>query len=872
MCNKLTIPFLFVLLLVQLKTLAQPTDSIKELPPAYQVRVQKIDVKHIALNLQFDWNKKQAYGTATITLAPLIAANTILLDAAQLTIHSIKLPDAGILQFTYDGSDQNDALVVALNKTYAAGEVLTLIINYHTNWVNQSDPNNIGGSFGKGLRFFEPTTSIPIKRKQLWSMGEAEGNRYWFPCYDAPGDLRTTELTATIDKDLTVISNGDLLTTTNNPDGTHTFHYKTSQPYPNYLTTVVVGEYMAVKQQYKDITLQSFCYPDEKAASVATTVRLPDMVKFFSTITGIKYPYKNYSQIMVQDFPFPGMTGQNTVSTVSDNMIDDYRTHADFFYLWDGVEADALAAQWFGNLIAVKDWSHSWLIKSFARYLDGLYTDYKNGHDEFLMWYLTYDGSVTYGDWDAGYRHPIVTQHFDNLETFVGDNYARYRGSMVLRMLRKQLGEKKWWKVIQFFVKNNAHKSVVTKDFQCAVEMVTGQNADWFFEQWIYKMGHPIFEVTKTYSPEKKELLVTVKQTQKIDEKEAYPQTVFFKGKMEIEIDAHIETIWIAPQFENTYRFIVTQNPKLVNIDFESTWIKEIKFEKSLEEWLYQCENSKDILARNSAIGELVQLAKKESTASLDKEKIYAALRAVIESKVYWRLKTAALAGFMKIVTPAVNTQPVSLDEATIAMLQHVVKKEKSWVRTSAITLLGMTRNPQFINIYINALNDESERVIAVAAVALGKTKSPQAFDILVPLKDKPSWKNQSLMSALNGLKELGDPRGATIALQAITNHNLPRWFLGNGWDYPFVAAQTLAALGKGQMAYPIIFERFKKSIEENDINDIFSNVLLITTLAHPKGQEVFALLKAKFKNDTNAMAAVNGYEEQFKTLIKNNN
>jgi aminopeptidase N len=79
-------------------------------------------------------------------------------------------------------------------------------------------------------------------------MGEPESNRYWFPGYDSPNDFRTTEFTATVDKSLTVISNGSLVETRDNPDGTRTFHWKMDTPYANYLTSFVVGEYVDVKQ------------------------------------------------------------------------------------------------------------------------------------------------------------------------------------------------------------------------------------------------------------------------------------------------------------------------------------------------------------------------------------------------------------------------------------------------------------------------------------------------------------------------------------------------------------------------------------------------------------------------------------------------
>jgi aminopeptidase N len=132
----------------------------------------------------------------------------------------------------------------------------------------------------------------------------------------------------------------------------------------------VVGEYVDIKQNYDGIELHSFGYPDEAEAVKATVARLPDMVKFYSELTGVKYPYPSYSQTFVQDSP--GWMEGITASTITENMVDDETTHADWFYLWDLTESETLAHQWFGNYLTCRDWSQIWLNKSFAHHLTGL--------------------------------------------------------------------------------------------------------------------------------------------------------------------------------------------------------------------------------------------------------------------------------------------------------------------------------------------------------------------------------------------------------------------------------------------------------------------------------------------------------------------
>ncbi len=704
------LPVFLLFLIFQKTASAQPTDSLQKMPPAQFLSFWTIDVQHIALDLRFDWAKKQAFGTAEITFSTIGATDKITLDAGFLTINSIKTATGTPLKFEYDASDENDGLKILLDKKYAAGQKITISIDYHTNFLNESDPNNLWGSFGKGLRFFEPTSTEPRKRRQIWSMGEPEGNRFWFPGHDAPGDFRTTEFMATVDKNLTAISNGKLISKKENADGTRTFYWKMDTPHANHQTSFVVGEYVDFLQKIDGTELHSFGYPDEMQAVRATVVRLPEMVQFFSEITGVKYPFPAYSQVFVQDFPWGG--GHNFgLSTTSENMVDDFGTHADFFYLWDGVEAQDLAAQWFSNLLTPRNWSDEWLSKSFVLYFDCLFTEHKNGHDEMLMWNRNFQHTTYLADWNSGIRRPVVTRNYDHPTTMVQDNYA-LRGALVLHLLRKHLGEENWRKSIQFYVKNNAGKSVTTEDFRRAIEAATGEPMDWFFDQWLYKMGHPVFEISKNYDFSKKQLSLAVRQTQKIDRNNEYPQAEFFQGKIEIEMDGKIEQIWIEPKAENTFVFAAATEPKLVNFDFENSWPKEIKFEKTPGELLFQFQNSRDILARRSAMLELATIFKNEKTTADEKTRISTAFRSVILGNSYWRLRYSAMLTLQ-------NLLPQPFDEATVSMLLTVIKNEKSWNRAAAIAFLGATRDAKFADIFLQNLHDESDRVVNAAAVAL---------------------------------------------------------------------------------------------------------------------------------------------------------
>ncbi len=825
------------------------------------IMANNIDTKHISINLRFDWQKKQAFGDAEITLSPTMASDTIRLDAGRLNIHAVLL-NGRTLDYNYDGGEINP-LEIMLDRVYQPNETLILKIEYNTTYENKADPNAIWGSFGKGLRFQEPTSTTPNKRKQIWSSGEPENNKYWFPCNEDIADIHTTEIRATVENPMLVISNGQLVETIDNKDNTRTFHYKSEIPFPNYLVAIVAGEYVDVLQISKGVAIHNFGYPHEKEAVKATTELLPDMMRFIEEKTGFNYPLSDYTQVVVQDYPFPGLTGQHSASILSDNYIDDQSVHHDFKYLWDGVAMQALANQWFGNIIMPKSWSDIWLNNAFAQYFAGLYTAKNNTLSEYLLYILPFEISNVFADWNVGNIRPIVTNNYEDLTNFTSDSYSKYRGALVLRMLQKEVGDLNWWKAIQLYVKLNAGKQITTGDFQKAIEKITGESYQWFFDQWIYKTGMPKFEVTKNYDPSIKQLNITVRQTQIEDRNSKYEQVGLFKGKLEVEIDNNILEVYIEAKSENVFNFSMPKAPAFVNFNYEDTWICETEFAKNTDEYLQQLDCSKDILAKQKALDKLVEIANDSSTNTILKGEILAAFKKEITSNFYWRYRQYALGSLLKILTMPYDTE-------TLSMILNLINTEKSWLKTSAIFTLGNTCDVQYFEIYKAALSDESDRVVNAAAIAMGKTKSPKAFDILMGLDNKPSWKNQSRISTLNGLEQLGDVQVIDYVLKCLSDNQSPRWYLATPvWDYPYAAAYTLATLGKADLGFPLLLERFKKSLEENDLNDIFQNVQLIDILKDERAKEVYQLLKEKFNNDAHLLETIQNYEANFLESIK---
>jgi aminopeptidase N len=731
---------------------AAQSQTQQKLPPRQYIPDRNYDMQHIKLDLRFDWEREQTLGTATITFAPLTTnLQSVEFDAANMTFSSVKLASGTPLKFETNAAGEK--LRVIMDRVYQPSDVLTVVISYNTNGVSR-EPGLVGSQFGRGLTFIKPSPEDPTRPKQIWSQGETEYTHYWFPCYDHPNDFATTEIIATVEKPLMVISNGRLIETKNNKDGTRTFHWKMEQPHASYLTSIVVGEYAAVEGSYAGIPIITYVYPNEVEEGKVSAARLPEMVKFFSEKTGVKYPYAKYAQTMTRDFG--GGMENITATTQTDTMIHDARTTLDRD--WDGLQAHELAHQWFGDYVTCRTWADIWLNESFATYFQAMWNEHRLGRDEFLYRDVKGSQNAYFGSWGQGIRRPIVTSNFANDEA-VFDTYAYPRGGAVLHMLRRHLGEDNWWRSINHYLTKYAHQPVQTEQFRIAIEETTGQPMDWFFEQWLYKMGHPVFQVTQSYSPETKSLTLKVRQEQKPDPNYEYPQVAFFRAPVEIEIGTNastrIERVMIEPKEEQSFTFTVDSVPALVNFDYGSTLIKELKFDKPTDELVYQLTRDEDVTGRLWALGQLSNRFNEKGLAAAERGKISAALGAALTNDKFWGVRVDVAAALGTI-------QDAQARNALLA----ATKDKDARVRTSAITALAKSKDPQLASIYLSALNDQSYATIRAASLALGETKAPAAYDALVKLLDAPSWRDQVRANALTGLANLGDKRALELGIK----------------------------------------------------------------------------------------------------------
>jgi len=347
---------------------------------------------------------------------------------------------------------------------------------------------------------------------QVWTQGQDEDSRYWFPCFDSPHEKATSEVKVTVPAAMFALSNGSLISD-QTTGGKRTLHWRLDVPHSCYLIMLAVGDFAAVETKWRDVPVVYYVARGSEAAAERTLARTPQMLELFSQRFGVAYPYPRYSQVFVADFIFGGM--ENTsATTLTDTVLLDERAAID--YDIDALVSHELAHQWFGDLVTCRDWGEGWLNEGFATYAEYLWREHHEGRDaadlELEEWADAYFGE------DAGrYRRTIATKLYDEpIDVF--DHHLYEKGGRVLHMLRAVLGDDAFWKTLGHYLGKHRHGLVESRDLARAVEDATGKVVDWFFSQWVIDgAGHPELEVSVKWDPETSLATVTVDQMQKVD-------------------------------------------------------------------------------------------------------------------------------------------------------------------------------------------------------------------------------------------------------------------------------------------------------------------------------------------------------------------
>jgi aminopeptidase N len=673
-------------------------------------RSRSYDALHYLIKIRLDLDRKAFEGAATVTAGSLREGlATCVLDAEEFTVTAVLSDDGRPLEFDQTAKE----LAVRLPRPCKFGEEFSFTCFY-----SGRDPKI-------GLTFVAETVDNP---PIVFSDSFPENVHHWFPCYDYPNDKVTNEIVATVERGLKVAANGRLVSVTEDPGaGTVTYHWSQGLPHSTYLIFLAAAPYVVVRDSYKTLPVNYWVYPRDAAKVGPTYGKTPKMIEFFDRIYGYDYPWQKYDQVSV---PSGGGAESTSATAMTHRIMVDEKGEPDFPAI--GIVSHELAHQWWGDLITLRSWAHTWLNESFGTYSDYLYHRYEKGDDEGAVDLL---GKLNAYLREARTRYirPIVTDRYDEPGDMF-DAHTYPKGARVLHMLRSLVGDEPFFKTLSHFLHRYAFDAVDTADFIRSVKTVTGRNLDWFFDQWLYKPGHPVFEVKSEWDAAKKAVRLRVAQVQ--DYSRGVP---VFRVPVSIKLvspgKTDIRKIWIEKR-EETFELPFEEKPLLVRFDEDNVLIKELIFPRERDELIYQLGRD-DVIGRMEAAGALLAFKDDPRTA--------AALTASLRSDPFWAVRKGALEALAQLGVKGVP-----------AVLKKACQDPDPQVRAAALVALGNLKDRSCLDLYKALfLEDPSYRVQAEALTAIGKTGDPSAVPFLKKASTVPSYRDMVRRAAETALRQI---------------------------------------------------------------------------------------------------------------------
>lgn len=691
-----------------------PTAKAQWAPPRHY------NIQKLIMDWKIDLKNEHVVAISKLKIESIVPdLKRIFLHAMELKIESITDAKGNKLGFEMMPDDQ--AMFVDLQTSLKEGVVEELTFSYSVD-----HPRT-------GLFFTNPCPEFPDIETSVWTQMQDDYARYTVPVYDNPSHKFPTETIVTVPKGFYAMSNGYLKERKENDDGTETFHWVQELPIPAYLITVAASEYVEYKEDLDGLEVSYYVHKRwDKETVYRSFGKTPDMIKFFESKLGVKYPWAKYAQVTAADFMIGGMENVSA-TTQTDGTLHDEKTHKDFKS--DGLVAHELAHMWGGDLVTCRTWSHGWLNEGWGTQMQNEWNRHDMGDEEYL--YDQYGKQQSYFNEDKNsYRRPIVKNEWER-GSDVFDAHLYPGAAWRYYMLKHLVGEDRWWKILGEWMTRFSFKSAYTHDLESLFTEMTGEDYGWFFHQWLYQAGYPECKIKVSHDADLGHVQVRIEQTQKSDdgmtpEAFRFPLTVEFVGENGVRSRY---TVQVNERVHGFY-YPIKDKPKQVIIDPDYATLMDWKIEKPEPMWIEQLLNGTNTIQKIKAAQALGKKATPKAIEALGK---------ALLMEEFWgtQVQIAKVLGSLK-------------SEAALDQLLKGTSVKSTKARTAVASALGQFYKSDKAFEALNRLLDDTESyfVVSAAAVSIGKTQHDDAFDTLSKfLKKCPaSWHDIIEIGCLEGL------------------------------------------------------------------------------------------------------------------------
>jgi aminopeptidase N len=653
-------------------------------------------------------------------------------------------------------------LTLTFNPPLAPGAAATVTVSYTLT----SPP--------EGLSWTPESPAWPGRPAQIHTQGQPQSNHFWFPCHDFPNARLKTELVVTAPKGFIVSSNGRLVSRSPvKPEAKsarllpttvyETFHWLLDKTHVNYLVSLVVGKFDVVDVGSSSLPMPVYVPPGKGTQVKQTYGRTPEMIRLFSRLVDEPYPWDRYAQLVVHNFA-PGGMENTSATTMYDTAILDRTALLDGDL--DGLISHELAHQWFGDLLTCRSWEHIWLNEGFATYFSSLWFQERDGKDAYLAAiHGAFQGTAAADHADAPFQAAMASKVYGHpWEAFRRPANPYGKGSCILHMLRRKLGDEVFFRGLALYVDRFKFDSPETDDLRITLEEVSGLSLQRFFQQWCYRPGVPHVDVKLEWDSAASALKVSLTQAQTID---GYNPAFFFtlpiwvRGRgaasptasqwLELEMDGR----------EASKSFPLAVEPDIVAVDPELHVLAAWNIDQPVERWTEQLQSGPTIASKLQAALALRRLGEGQPLPQLSVRALEIAAR---DKASPLALRTMAIAALAKVNPGSIAVMAEKLPEDARdrkSVLEQIPAAYRAIAERNAAGAARLVDDLRSA-----ASRDASYACRAAAVRAIADLRLPESRAVVFEAVNVESQNDQIRHAALESLRTLDDPDGLPLAVR----------------------------------------------------------------------------------------------------------
>ena len=417
----------------------------------------------------------------------------ISLNSNEIDIHSAVVSSKGsVVESKPEISVNKDAQVATIkfNQAIAAGSDAQLKLTF-TGILN----DNMAGFYRSSYKKDGETKYIASTQM------EPTDARRAFPCFDEPALKAKFTVTLVADKSMTCLSNMDVASETDVKDtAKKAVKFNTSPLMSTYLIAFIVGHLNYVETKNFRVPIRVYATPDQDIEHGRFSLELAaKTLAFYEKAFDSEFPLPKMDMVAVPDFSAGAMENWGLITyRIVDVLLDEKTSGASRKERIAETVQHELAHQWFGNLVTMDFWDGLWLNEGFATWMS--WYSCNVFYPEWKVW-QTYvidnlQGALSLDSLRSSHPIEVPVKRADEINQ-IFDAISYSKGSSVLRMISKYLGEDVFLQGVRNYIKKHAYGNTETGDLWSALADASGKPVQSVMDIWTKNVGFPVISVSE---------------------------------------------------------------------------------------------------------------------------------------------------------------------------------------------------------------------------------------------------------------------------------------------------------------------------------------------------------------------------------------